>query len=79
MILATGADPDSTGPAQAQKWAFQNGDKAGGSGALVNTNVTLTQNSVYEFVISVDPANKSWSAKVTNVGTSDSFTSQQCQ
>jgi hypothetical protein len=74
-VQAFGADPDGTGPAQGMKWAFQNGTRAGGPGSLVNTDVGIVQNNVYEFIIYVDPANRNWSGQVTNLSTAATFSS----
>jgi hypothetical protein len=48
------------------KWAFQNGDRGNGVTNTVDTGVELFQARVYHFTVVVDPANRSYTATVSD-------------
>lgn len=61
----------NTGGAQAAKWAFYNGtqdDAAFTTSRLSNTNVAVVAGAVYTFAITLNPADRTWTASISQNG-----------
>jgi YD repeat-containing protein len=64
-VLSALGVPSGTSPT----WVFQDGNRAGGVAGTVNTGVALMPQTVYHFTVVVDPANRSYTASVSDGGT----------
>lgn len=61
-----GAFGAATNGSAALKWAFLDGDQAGGTGTYTDTGVTLAVGTVYHMTVTNDPTTKTYTATITD-------------
>ena len=65
LIMATG-DPGSWGDQIVEKWAFADGNGAGGIDAFVGSGIDLVEGGVYDFSVTINPEDQTWDVTVTD-------------